>query len=197
MGRIALVLIGVLTLAACGTGIESPKAQPTPTASVPGASPFSTPSSPPSPAKGLTPPTETREITVTRDVARPPIVKGVRFGAHAGFDRVVIDLDGVVPGYAVRWVDEVVQDGSGERMDVQGGAYLQVTLTPANAHTEEGTPTWSGGPVYHTGLTNVRDVVRNGDFEAVVSVALVLDHRAGFRVLEQRGPSRLVIDVAH
>jgi hypothetical protein len=134
---------------------------------------------------------------VTHPISDPPVVTGVRFAGHQGYDRVVIDLDGDIPGYTVRWVDELVQDGSGERFPVKGGAYLQVTLTPANAHIDDGTPTWTGGPVFRTDLANVKNVVRTGDFEAVVGVGVVLDRRAGFRVLEQKSPNRLVIDVAH
>ncbi|SDQ86530.1 AMIN-like domain-containing (lipo)protein [Thermostaphylospora chromogena] len=206
--RIALTLVCLVTLTACGgagtamgpsdtpapgaTTSKSPSAESPPTADAP------TPdASTPTAGQGLTAPTSTRPVEVTKDVADPPIVTGVRYGGHRGFDRVVIDLDGGVPGYAVRWVDQVVQDGSGEPIDVEGGAFLQITLRPAHAHTSEGEPTWTGGPVFHAGLPNVRDVVRNGDFEAVVSVAIALDHRAGFRVLEQRNPSRLVVDVAH
>nr|BFE86469.1 hypothetical protein GCM10020093_090700 [Planobispora longispora] len=85
----------------------------------------------------------------------------------------------------------------GEPFDVKGGAYLQVTIIPANAHTESGAPTWSGGPIFQADLGNVRNVVRTGDFEAVVGVGIVLDRKAGFRVLEQKQPNRLVVDVAH
>lgn len=199
--RIALTLACLVTLTACagaGTALE-PSATAAPDAAVAESPPAkSTPSAKAStPVQGLAAPTSTRAVEVDRDVADPPIVTGVRHGGHRGFDRVVIDLDGVVPGYAVRWVDQVVQDGSGEPIDVEGGAFLQVTLRPAHAHTSEGEPTWTGGPVFRVGLPNVRGIVRNGDFEGVVSVAITLDHRAGFRVLEQRNPSRLVIDVAH
>ncbi|WP_449062460.1 AMIN-like domain-containing (lipo)protein [Planomonospora algeriensis] len=121
----------------------------------------------------------------------------MRFAEHGGYDRVVIDFKGEPPGYTVDWVPELVQDGSGEPIDVEGGAYLQVTMLPANAHTEEGTPTLTGGPILQAGLGNVRSVVKTGDFEAVVGVGIVLERKAGFRVTEQRQPNRLVIDVAH
>ncbi|MFC7645101.1 hypothetical protein ACFQX6_33965 [Streptosporangium lutulentum] len=127
----------------------------------------------------------------------PPSVTGVRFARHEGFDRVVIDMEGDLPGYTVKWVPKLVQDGSGDPIDAKGGAYLQLSMTPATAHTEAGEPTWTGGPIFQADLGNVRSVVKTGDFEAVVGVGVALDHKAAFRVLEQKAPNRLVVDVAH
>ncbi|MEU9890455.1 hypothetical protein [Sphaerisporangium sp. NPDC051011] len=143
----------------------------------------------------LPPPSGTGQVEVKRSPQRPPLVKGVRFAAHQGFDRVVVDLQGPPTGYQVRWVTQLLQDGSGDPVEVKGGAYLQVALTPASAHTEDGKPTWQR--IQKTGLPNVRGVVRTGDFEGTVTLGLVLGHRAGFRVDEQTAPYRLVIDVAH
>lgn len=149
------------------------------------------------PAAGPKPPTSTKEIEVERAVDGTPTVTGVRFAEHDGFDRVVIDLKGDLPGYSVRWVSELVQDGSGDPIDAKGGAYLQVSMNPAIAHSDSGSPTWVGGPIFQADLGNVRNVVKTGDFEAVVGVGIVLDHRAAFRVTEQKSPNRLVVDVAH
>ncbi|GAA3135866.1 hypothetical protein GCM10010466_28300 [Planomonospora alba] len=146
---------------------------------------------------GLKAPTGTEPVEVKRNPDEPPLVTGVRFAEHPGFDRVVIDFAGTLPGYTVDWVPALVQDGSGDPIDVEGGAYLQVTLTPANAHTEAGEPTLKGGPVFQAGLGNVRSVVKTGDFEAVVGVGVVLERKAAFRVIEQKRPDRLVVDVAH
>lgn len=109
----------------------------------------------------------------------------------------MIDLRGDLPGYTARWVPELLQDGSGDRVKVKGGAYLRLTMTPAVAHTEAGTSTWKGGPIFQAQLGNVQNVVKIGDFEGVVSVGVVLDRKAPFRVLEQKSPNRLVVDIAH
>ncbi|GAA4939956.1 hypothetical protein HD597_009035 [Nonomuraea thailandensis] len=165
-------------LAACGTAQQ--------TATLPRQTPT-----------GSAAPTSTAEVDVDRSGIEPAEVTGVRHAAHGAYDRLVVDLKGDIPGYSVKWVDELVQDGSGKPIDVPGGAYLQLTLFPANAHDEEGTPTWTGGPVYPARLGNLKDVVRTGDFEARVGIALVLGKRAPFRVTEQGSPSRLILDVAH
>ena len=39
---------------------------------------------------------------------------GIRVGHHPGFDCVVVDLDGVAPGFAVRYVKRLRADPSGE-----------------------------------------------------------------------------------
>ncbi|MGV9596581.1 AMIN-like domain-containing (lipo)protein [Streptosporangium sandarakinum] len=168
---------------ASGTGDASPPAAP--------------PSSPSAARPGQKPPTGTREVEVERDLDESPIVTGARFAEHDGFDRVVIDVKGALPGYTVRWVPKLVQEGSGDPIDATGGAYLEVRMRPAAAHGGSGKPTWMGGPIFQAGLGNVQNVVKTGDFEGVVGVGIVLDHRAGFRVTEQRKPNRLVIDVAH
>jgi hypothetical protein len=41
----------------------------------------------------------------------------------------------------------------------------------------------------------VREVVRTGDFEAVLTWAIGLDERVGFRVSTLDNPSRLVVDL--
>ncbi|MFC4115627.1 AMIN-like domain-containing (lipo)protein [Nonomuraea zeae] len=142
-------------------------------------------------------PTSTTEVDVERDGIEPATVTAVRYAAHDTYDRVVVDLKGGVPGYTVKWADELMEDASGQPIDVHGGAYLQLTLFPANAHDDDGAPTWAGGPIYPAKLTNLTDVVRTGDFEGRVGIGLVLARKAGFQVKEQGGPSRLVIDVAH
>ncbi|WP_084516657.1 AMIN-like domain-containing (lipo)protein [Microtetraspora niveoalba] len=143
------------------------------------------------------PPTGTKPIKVSRNPAKPPKVTGVRFAKHTGFDRVVIDLSGPMTGYSVAWTDKLIHDASGDPVGLSGGAYLQVRITPAFAHDNAGASTWKGARQVAANLPNVRHIVNNGDFEGIVSVGLVLARKAGFRVLPQSGPSRIVIDVAH
>ncbi|MEV4181515.1 AMIN-like domain-containing (lipo)protein [Streptosporangium canum] len=196
---VALALVPLALFAAgCGAAAPPEAASVSSSSPAPTAAPTPPPSSPAAPSKaGPKPPTSTKEVEVKHAVDKPPTVTGVRFAEHGGFDRVVIDLKGGLPGYSVRWVPELVQDGSGEPIDVRGGAYLQVSMHPAGAHTQSGSPTWAGGPIFQAALGNVRNVVKTGDFEAVVGVGIVLDRKAAFRVTEQKKPDRLVIDVAH
>ncbi|MEV4168481.1 hypothetical protein [Nonomuraea sp. NPDC049709] len=190
--RAAVPLACLAVLTACGTAQQatlpdSPPATETGPETGPGTGTATEPGTP----------TSTAEVEVNRDGIEPAVVTAVRYAAHGTYDRLVVDLKGSIPGYTVRWVDELVQDGSGKPIDVRGGAYLQLTLFPANAHDDEGVPTWHGGPVYPASLDNLTDVVRTGDFEGRVGIGLVLARQSPFKVTEQGSPNRLVLDVAH
>ncbi|MEU4536037.1 hypothetical protein AB0G15_14355 [Streptosporangium sp. NPDC023825] len=200
---VSLALVpSFLLVAGCGSTTQTATPSPAGPVTTSPAGPVTTAPVEPAPtpsavAAGLLPPTSTKEIEVDRPIDTQPTVTGARFGEHKGFDRVVIDLKGDLPGYTARWVPKLIQDGSGDPVDVKGGAYLQLTITPAVAHTEAGKSTWTGGPIFQAKLGNVQNVVKIGDFEGVVSVGLVLDRKAPFRVLEQKSPNRLVVDIAH
>jgi hypothetical protein len=135
-------------------------------------------------------------------------VVNVRTGQHYCFDRLVIDIkapdaNAPVPGYTVRYVPQVVQDGSGLPVPLRGQAFLQVTVN-APAYDAAGNPTYN--PANKNELSNVtgyqtfRQVAWAGSFEGYSSLGLGVRARLPFRVLSLPGPdagSRLVVDVAH
>jgi hypothetical protein len=47
-------------------------------------------------------------------------VDTVRAGRHKCFDRLVVDIDGPLPGYSARYLDEVIGDGSGAVVPTPG-----------------------------------------------------------------------------
>ncbi|MCB5273780.1 hypothetical protein BJG92_01304 [Arthrobacter sp. SO5] len=130
-------------------------------------------------------------------------VTGVRTGQHYCFDRLVIDLNGPVAGYTVRYVPQVLQDGSGLPVPLRGQAFLEVTVN-APAYDSSGNATYN--PADKNELANVsgyqtfRQVAWAGSFEGYSSLGLGVRARLPFRVFTLAGPdagSRLVIDVAH
>ncbi len=130
-------------------------------------------------------------------------VTNVRTGQHYCFDRLVIDLNGPVAGYTVRYVPQVTQDGSGLPVPLRGQAFLQVTVN-APAYDDNGNSTYS--PANPNELTDVsgyqtfRQVAWAGSFEGYSSLGLGVRARLPFRVFTLTGPdtgSRLVVDVAH
>jgi hypothetical protein len=134
---------------------------------------------------------------VSASSALPPELVAVRVGRHQGFDRVVLELRGSPPGYNVRYVPQVVQDGSGRPVPLAGSAFIQVVLN-ANAHElDTGAPTWTGPQRISAGFPALKQVAFAGDFEGYVTFGLGLGQRTGFRVLALRDPSRIVVDVAH
>ncbi|HSO16805.1 MAG TPA: hypothetical protein VLS95_12705 [Arthrobacter sp.] len=127
----------------------------------------------------------------------------VRTGQHYCFDRLVIDLNGPVEGYTIRYVPQVTQDGSGLPIPLRGQAFLQVTVN-APAYDDKGEPTYK--PANQNELTDVngyqtfRQVAWAGSFEGYSTLGLGVRARLPFRVFTLAGPdagSRLVIDVAH
>lgn len=128
------------------------------------------------------------------------LLTAVRLGAHPGFDRVVFEFRATLPGFDVRYVDPpILADGSGEPVPVEGAAFLRVRMEPASGFDfDAGTPSYTGPDRIggdSAGTSAVREVVRSGDFEAVLTWVIGVAGRAGFRVSTLSSPSRLVIDV--
>jgi hypothetical protein len=140
---------------------------------------------------------DTTPVTVVKQVKPLPHVVDMRVGGHQRFDRVVIDLDGHLPGYRVRYVKELAYDGSGEAVPIKGRRFISVSLTPARAHDASGASTYNGPNIGSYGLDAIRQVAFTGDFEGHVSFGISLRHKVSFRVFTLHRPNRLVIDVRH
>jgi hypothetical protein len=133
----------------------------------------------------------------------PSKVADIRTGQHYCFDRLVIDLIGPAAGYTVRYVPQVVQDGSGLPIPLRGQAFLQLTVN-APAYNDAGQPTYAPGNKGEVsdvgGYQTFRQLAWAGSFEGYTSLGLGVRARLPFRVATLAGPgagSRLVIDVAH
>ena len=94
--------------------------------------------------------------------------------------------DDVVPGIDAGYVTEVNADGSGEPVEVAGGAHLQVRMEPAagvdlssSSGTFEETYT---GPERIDGPSPIVEVVRTGDFEANLTWVIGVTDERPYRV---------------
>ncbi|RJK96862.1 AMIN-like domain-containing (lipo)protein [Vallicoccus soli] len=130
-------------------------------------------------------------------------VRGLRAGQHPCFDRLVVDVRGRVTGYAVRYVDQVRADGSGQVVPLRGRARLEVVVQAAG-YDGQGRPTYAPArpseAVGVGGYATFRQVAWVGSFEGQSQVGLGVRARLPFRVLvlpPVSGTSRLVVDVAH
>jgi hypothetical protein len=129
------------------------------------------------------------------------LLRAVRVGRNDGFERMVFEFAGdATPGYRIRWVPgPILADGSGDPVEVEGEAYLEMIMDQASGvDMSDGTPTYTG-PDRITVSQQTRlltDLVRTGDFEAVLTWVAGSMRRAPFRVLTLTSPARLVVDVS-
>jgi hypothetical protein len=134
--------------------------------------------------------------------ASNPVLTAIRVGAHPedGYDRIALDFNQPqAPGFTVKYVDQVVMDGSGQPVTQPGSAFPQIVFQPADAHDVAGNRA-SAVPtgVKATGFTGLQSYVVNGDFEGYVSVALGQSSKAGFKVTkihQTNGNWTIAVDV--
>lgn len=133
-------------------------------------------------------------------------VTDIRAGRHHCFDRLVLDVDGTgkgMPGYQVRYVTTVRQDGSGAEVPLRGDAQLRV-IVHAPAYDRDGNPTYEPTDrrelVDVAGYRTFRQVAWAGTFEGQTTIGLGVRARLPWRVLvlqDVDGGHRVVLDVAH
>jgi hypothetical protein len=120
----------------------------------------------------------------------------ITVGCHQTYDRFVMRFRFAKPGYRVRYVNQVVQDGSGLPVTLLGTKRLLVVLPTSRAHSVDGTTSFVPN-VLTPRCPNLRQVKLAGDFEGVVSFGLGLKQKTGFRVFRVTNPTRVVVDVLH
>jgi hypothetical protein len=116
-------------------------------------------------------------------------------GCHSTFDRFVIRARSATPGYDVRYVNRIFEDGSGDPVTLLGSTRIRVFVRDARGHTQGGTNLVPS--VITPRCSNVLQIKNAGDFEGLVTFGLGLRRKTGFRVFRLTGPTRIVIDVAH
>lgn len=143
----------------------------------------------------------TEPVTGTVEQTQWALLERVAVARHEGYDRVVFQFRNARPGYRVAYVEAPLrEDGSGNTVEVAGSAFVLVRMEPASGfdlETAEGVLVYKGPRRIagsEAGTSVVREVVRTGDFEAVLSWAIGLDDTVDFRVLTLDGPPRLVVD---
>lgn len=149
--------------------------------------------------------TETRQSEGFPDPLSPSptgedlLLTDVRPGAHEGYDRVVFDHhDTGLPGWHLEYVEEPTQPGSGHLIEMQGDAYLAVSVTglrPGMAGEDQ------GHMILETDWAETDSAVRGtattGVFEGAASCYISLDEPQEFDVFTLEDGSRLVVDILH
>ena len=126
-----------------------------------------------------------------------PELVAVRCAHHPGFDRVTFEFRGGQPGSrSIRYVSSLTEDASGKPVHLAGGAILQVVFHGLNAHDPDTGNSTVTNSCRSPGLPSLKEIAPAGDFEAVVTYGLGVDHRVPFKVLELSNPPRLAIDLS-
>jgi hypothetical protein len=199
LGIIAIGL--VMALAACrgatpGTGETSAPTASASSASTPtvAASPSSLPSAEPTDDLGAF--SCDFPVTGTATVERAQLVD-VRVGTHAGYDRVVFEFAEGVPAFTL---DEVtpplLQDGSGNELDVDGNSFWSLVMPDASRVDLSGHMMFTKTD-FTPGFAKLSELIEGGDFEAVSTWYFGLEGTSCVRVLTLDNPSRLVLDIEH
>ena len=140
----------------------------------------------------------TNVVVGTSTANATSLLERVAVGHHEGYDRVVFQFRSEgLPGYRVEYVQPPLkEDGSGNPVDVAGNAFVLVRMEPASGfdlNTGEGELVYKG-PRRLPGTGVTKEVVRTGDFEAVLSWAIGLEAKVPFRVTTAASPARLIVD---
>ncbi|MGB8004617.1 MAG: hypothetical protein WCF27_10200 [Gaiellaceae bacterium] len=129
------------------------------------------------------------------------LLERIAVGRHEGYDRVVFQFQNALPGYKVEYVQPpLTEDGSGKPVSVKGSAIVSVRMEPASGfdlNTGEGVLTYKGPKRIDgssAGASVVQELVRTGDFEAVLTWAIGLSDTVDFRVQTATSPDRLIVD---
>lgn len=127
-----------------------------------------------------------------------PTLTGIRTGVHPTFDRIVLDFSGGRPlQIDSRFIDELIEDPTGNIAWLTGCAFAEVTMQGVAAHDDAGNSTYLGPQKFRTrNLTNVMAVAITGDFEATLNIGIGMRKQTSVKVFTLTGPDRVVIDVA-
>jgi hypothetical protein len=197
---VAACLLAAVAATGCTDGSGEPSATPSSTAAT------TTPGGPtdttgPGTATTAAPRWTTATKAGTNNPKVPedmPMLTAIRTGSHDGYDRVVLQFRNDLPSWRVGYVDQVPSE-SGATVPLEGAASLFVQVDPAWAHDLDTPPyaaTYTGPRTLTPRYPMLRQVRLVDEFEGHLTFGVGLQRRAGFRVLELRGPPRLAIDVA-
>lgn len=126
-----------------------------------------------------------------------PLVVNARWGGHATFDRIVIDLQGYVPTVTVTPVSQLIYDGSGKPVPLAGKHFLEIRLNPAAAHNDAGESVYKGPKLQKIYLSKLKGIAMTGDYEGYVTFGAAFDTLPYYRAYTLHSPERFVVDIAH
>ena len=154
-----------------------------------------TPSTTPTTAATFEGTTEASSLPLARDDTA--LLETVVLGSDAGVDAVAFTFRGMgIPKVDAEYVEEATADGSGDRVEVVGGAILQLRFEPAATHDLRGEvpePVYEGPARVRGGTTTVTEAVLGGAFEGVVTFFVGVREEAPYRLEAEGGRVTLLV----
>jgi len=199
---VIVALASAIVLAGCGStsrtlGASSPtpttgaSSSPTATASpAPSSSPSDTPT--PQPTSQLLPGFTCADASGGSEQTGSNVVS-VRVGQHDGYDRLVIEFSGPIPGYKVqrRSGTSFTESPRGQSVTLSGTNGVLVVVHPIVNWTS-----YSGQFAFHPDYPVLREARQVENFEGYQQWALGIQGTPCLRVTTLTSPARLVVDVA-
>ena len=126
------------------------------------------------------------------------VLTSVRHAAHPRFDRLVFEFaPGARPVAYTEYVDSPVRHcASDEVVPLAGDAWLELKLTNAVAHTEDGRPTILER-AQTLNMPIVKELKLTCDFEADVTWVAGVSSPEKYRLFVLDNPPRVVVDLRH
>ncbi|MFB7180173.1 hypothetical protein ACFCYI_21050 [Streptomyces sp. NPDC056257] len=135
--------------------------------------------------------------TSTAAQSQTPLVVNARWGGHATYDRIVVDLQGYVPEVTVTPVPQLVYDGSGKPVPLAGKHFLEIRFHPAAAHDDAGQNVYQGPKLQKIYLSKLKGIALTGDYEGYVTLGAAFDTVPYYRAYTLHSPERFVVDISH
>jgi len=116
-------------------------------------------------------------ITVTNRALVPlPYLAEIHTGDHSnenpGYGRISFYFRGGMPSYNFNYAAEVLSEGRGDAIRLEGNAFLRIQFTNARQHDDAGKDTLKVKPNTHIGYHNLVSYGFGGDFEGYVTYGL-------------------------
>ena len=107
----------------------------------------------------------------------------VESGDHGSFSRVTFFFLQTIPNYSLQYVETPIACGSGEPLDIEGEAFLELRLTPATGHGLQGETSYVVRPEDAAGeLPAVVDLQPSCDFEGELTWVFGLPEPLDFSI---------------
>ncbi len=125
----------------------------------------------------------------------PVVLTDVDLGRHGTYGRVVVEVaDGGHAGWRAEYVDEAIEQGSGQTIDFEGDAILRLTLSNMNFPTGSELDQVEPGTRYD-GVGDISEAYVGTTFEGLTQVFVGVSAETPFRVFSLDDPERIVLDI--